>query len=206
FISATTCARSASSARTTCSSRQLPPWRRTRSASRRTSRTTSSRAGSRHTDCWRYSAPSERSLRHTCTRSVAAAPAVDALTSSQSTGESDVTFVCYTRNYAHCEPPLGKSPSQIEADAATACARVTQLGAGHELTGFLPVPQRHPGAHGCDDERVPQRARPDRFGDPARQAARGAPRRGERRGARCMPGAGLTCRAAADPAGLRWRG
>ena len=50
---------------------------------RRTSRATPGTQGNRHTDCCTYSPPSNRSLRHTWTRSVPAAPAVDTLTSSQ---------------------------------------------------------------------------------------------------------------------------
>jgi hypothetical protein len=33
-------------------------------------------------------------------------------------------------------------------------------------SGFLHVPQRHPGIQRGGDERVPQRVRPDRLGDP----------------------------------------
>src|SRR6185312_8529003 len=81
------------------STRAVPPPCRTRPARRRTSRATSAVAGSRQTDCCRYSAPSDRSLRHTCTRRLAAAPAVDTLTTSQViVVVSSVTSICYVRN------------------------------------------------------------------------------------------------------------
>jgi len=32
--------------------------------------------------------------------------------------------------------------------------------------GFLHIPKRHPGIEGGGDERMPQRVRPDRLGDP----------------------------------------
>src|SRR5262249_800719 len=67
------------------SDRPDPSSRCTRSNSRPTSRTTSARSGSRHADDCKYTAPSDRSVRHTCTRSDAC-PADNATVTSNQRG------------------------------------------------------------------------------------------------------------------------
>jgi hypothetical protein len=71
---------------------------------------------------------------------------------------------------------------------AAAGATVPHRGAGLDVRGgFLHVAERHPGVE-TGDERVPQRVRPDRFGDPARRATRRTIRAAPCRSSRCPSG------------------
>jgi len=107
FISAITARSSVASVNAIRNTGAVPPWRCTGSTSRRTSRATFGRAGSRQTDCCRYSAPSERSLCQTCTRNDPAALAVDTLITGQFSVDDAITT---GRRYAR---DVGRSPGRV---------------------------------------------------------------------------------------------